>query len=612
VEEILRADYCNRATKWRPNYVTGRMEPFYTSSERCFRYLCSYLVVAICVAVAIVLATCIIIFRIEFLRILWSRDDRFLHKFARMIVSAVAGLLNVVQCCVMSLIHSFAAACMTKREYHRTETDYMSALGLKVFIFETFNIYLPMAYIAWLKGNFFEAFWRDRSYLNAKKEENVGWTTTERVHGIQPLDFCDPSGCLVDLCITTAIYVCVTQFMAVLFEFATPRAFNCYYQIMKGQSPAEKKAEKADMKEEKDAEKRHVMKQWERDFFLIEGELFWDYVNSVHAFGYTVLFASTFPIAPLFSLIAHFVRLRMAAKRMLVDMRRPRPVRTKGVGIWVSAIHSIAIVALFTNAFAIAMSTNFCDKLIWNMEYEHHGKHAGYHERSFQYFRISRYAITDFAPEAKPVKKPIILVDDKDHRLAYWNIENNEHNAVCYYIGYKLDPFFDDGKNHDQADVFSPEFIEEQNCYTNASRCPAGQGPNEFQEKQPFRYVQKEVDWHVLKMKFQFAVCYVVVVHLLSTMISFLIRVAKDDTVEGMMREAYEEQEMLYRNEMNLMRNDNFARLETDAATSINNFSQWHFHRKDSSGDSKIKNKRLADVTEESRTAEKTRNESSA
>ena len=37
-------------------------------------------------------------------------------------------------------------------------------------------------------------------------------------------------------------------------------------------------------------------------------------------------------------------------------MRRPRPIRTQGVGIWINAIHSIAIVSIFTNAFAIAMS----------------------------------------------------------------------------------------------------------------------------------------------------------------------------------------------------------------------------------------------------------------
>ena len=51
----------------------------------------------------------------------------------------------------------------------------------------------------------------------------------------------------------------------------------------------------------------------------------------------------------------------------------------------------------------------------------------------------------------------------------------------------------------------------------------------------------------VMQMKFKFAVIYVVVVHLLSVMISFFIRITKDDAMRGMMRETYEEQEMLYR-----------------------------------------------------------------
>ena len=51
----------------------------------------------------------------------------------------------------------------------------------------------------------------------------------------------------------------------------------------------------------------------------------------------------------------------------------------------------------------------------------------------------------------------------------------------------------------------------------------------------------------VLQMKFKFAVIFVIVVHLTSCVISFILGIAKDDTVEGIMREAYEEQEMLYR-----------------------------------------------------------------
>jgi len=578
VEEFLRADYCNRATKWQPNYITGRMEPYYSRGERVCRYFWSWLVVLICVLVAIVLATCIVIFRVEFLRILWGIDSLLLHRFARIIVSCAAAGLNIFQCIAMSLIHSFASAAMTNREHHRTEADYMSALGLKVFIFETFNIYLPMAYIAWGKGTYYSSFWRDRSYIHAKEGESVGWHTANMVHGIQPLDFCDPSGCLVDLCMTTAIYVCCTQFAALFGEFAVPRAMSCYNQIMTGTSRVEKKKKNgaANMKEEKDVEKRRVMKQWERDYFLIDRDLFWDYVNSVHAFGYTVLFVSTFPIAPLFSLIAHLARARMAAKRMLVDMRRPRPVRTTGVGIWISAIHSIAIVALFTNAFAIALNTNFCDKLVWREDYmknygnftktEYHEAHE-FHERSFQYFRLSRYAITDFAPKAKPIYLPISYDKGEAQRIAFWNIYNNSNNAICFYIGYKLDPFVNNGDHLFHEDIYAPEYIERQNCFRNASRCPKGGGPMDIPEKQPYRYIRKEVDWHVLQMKFKFAVFFVVAVHLMSTMMSFLIRLAKDETVEGIMREAYEEQEMIYRNEINLMRNENFARHRSGASS---------------------------------------------
>ena len=44
----------------------------------------------------------------------------------------ITATLNCTQCITMSLIHSFASYYMTSREYHRTQTDYNNALGLKV------------------------------------------------------------------------------------------------------------------------------------------------------------------------------------------------------------------------------------------------------------------------------------------------------------------------------------------------------------------------------------------------------------------------------------------------------------------------------------------------
>ena len=44
-----------------------------------------------------------------------------------------------------------------------------------------------------------------------------------------------------------------------------------------------------------------------------------------------------------------------------------------------------------------------------------------------------------------PENKPISFNKSEEHKLAYWNLYNNKNNAVCYYIGHKLDPFLNDG-----------------------------------------------------------------------------------------------------------------------------------------------------------------------
>lgn len=107
-----------------------------------------------------------------------------------------------------------------------------------------------------------------------------------------------------------------------------PLSIRKYIDISPGQDGAQQKMadDGADVDDEK---------PWERDYCLPEmGQtgLFFEYLEMILQYGFVTLFVAAFPLAPLFALINNIFEIRLDAKKLLNQFRRPVGQRVKDIG----------------------------------------------------------------------------------------------------------------------------------------------------------------------------------------------------------------------------------------------------------------------------------------
>ena len=127
--------------------------------------------------------------------------------------------------------------------------------------------------------------------------------------------------------------------------------------------------------------------QFVRDFKLAQwGHMFQEYLEMVKKFGCITIFVCAFPLAPLFALINNILEVRLDAKKLLVQYRRPSAQKVKSIGIWYDIMNMLTKIAVVTNAFIIAVTSEFIPKLVYTNVYSPDGTLSGFTNFSLSYF----------------------------------------------------------------------------------------------------------------------------------------------------------------------------------------------------------------------------------
>ncbi|CAM9116030.1 unnamed protein product, partial [Hapterophycus canaliculatus] len=86
-------------------------------------------------------------------------------------------------------------------------------------------------------------------------------------------------------------------------------------------------------------------------------------------FGYVTMFVVSFPIAPLLAWISNYVEIRVDARKILYEFRRPFPRGAQDIGTWQAVWTAIAVVAVATNAALILFTSEDLDwsgeNIVW-------------------------------------------------------------------------------------------------------------------------------------------------------------------------------------------------------------------------------------------------------
>ncbi|XP_065842346.1 anoctamin-7-like [Oscarella lobularis] len=325
-----RANYASKATSVIVNPATGKEEPFFPLSSRNCRIAVTWSVTSLMITALIILVIAIALYRtVIFVALIDSKAS----ETAVTVGLLSADILNLINIIVLSAVYQRLAKLLTNWEMHRTDEEHEYHLTLKTYVFEFVNNFAPFFYIA---------FFKTRLEPGQRVE----------VFGYELLDQCPVVGCFSQLAQQLLIILIGKQVYAYI---ANPRRLLlALYLKLKSQ------------KKKPSLVWKH---QWERDYFdcLEYPGLFIEYRDTVILFGFVTIFVAAMPLAPLLFLLHNVIQLRANANKLVSSYRRPIAYKADGIGLWQTVVSVIIHLAIVTNGFLIAFTSDIVPQLFYSI-----------------------------------------------------------------------------------------------------------------------------------------------------------------------------------------------------------------------------------------------------
>ncbi|XP_076311109.1 anoctamin-4 isoform X2 [Tachypleus tridentatus] len=365
--EMIRPEYEAKVFTYKFNPVTMTFEPFLPFWEKVARITGVNSLVLLMLFSVMVAVFAVIVYRIIIVTLMFSSEILFWRKYAKIATSFTAATINLVVIVIMDRIYRKLAGKLSDIERPRTQREYEDSFTLKMFVFTFINTYSSIIYIAFFKGRFFG---------------HPGDTIT--IFGYRQ-DQCENGGCLFEVFVQLGIIMVGKQVFNNIYEFATMKImiwWRVYWRARENFVPQQPNT------------------RWEEDYNLETTDsmsLFDEYLEMVIQFGFVTLFVGSFPLAPLFALLNNIVEIRLDAYKYVAQLRRPLTYRVQNIGAWQAILKGLSFVAVITNSFMIAYTSDFIPRLVYMYRYSKDGSLEGYINNTMSYFDTS-----DFTNTTKP------------------------------------------------------------------------------------------------------------------------------------------------------------------------------------------------------------------
>ncbi|XP_048585783.1 anoctamin-8 [Nematostella vectensis] len=208
---------------------------------------------------------------------------------------------------MLNKLYRTVAQFCTDMENHRTEREWNNSLIIKRVMFEVFDCFLPLFYIAFYQLN-----------VVALRRELVGLFWGDEIRRLVTESF---------------------------LPYLTEKSY-----IWKQQREYAKK-------KKNDTEKAGIPSQAQQDAILEEYDQFDDYLEMVVQFGYVTLFASAFPLAAAVSIVFLFIEARSDLFKLLFIYQKPPVMRVSSIGVWYSVLYMMMILSMLTNSLIVGFSS---------------------------------------------------------------------------------------------------------------------------------------------------------------------------------------------------------------------------------------------------------------
>ncbi|KAL4233719.1 Anoctamin-1 [Mactra antiquata] len=417
-EEPPRPEYLAKLANYprmKVNPITGMKEPHLPFWRRRFPiYLLSYgfMLFTMCLAVGGVVG--VIAYRVSVLASLQlldrdqPKDNSTLEETkhvitnnAGIITTVTAACINLLLIMILNVIYSRVAVWLTDFECLRTQSDYDDSINIKLFSLQFVNYYSSIIYIAFFKGRLVGRPGAYNMAFGARQEE------------------CSAGGCLIELCIQLAIIMAGKQIIQNnVLEIALPKGIKFLKRMYR----------KKILKET--AEQKAKLAAWEKDYELNEHtSLYHEYLEMVLQFGFLTIFVAAFPLGPLCCLLNNMIEIRFDALKFSTDLRRPLGERAADIGIWYQILYAISRLAIISNAFIIALTSDFIPRLVYVYYTNDKGTLEGYTN-----WTLSVFDTNDFEQDKR---YPDLTVDTcryRDFRNPPWDADKYEYSESHWHV----------------------------------------------------------------------------------------------------------------------------------------------------------------------------------
>nr|DBA17395.1 TPA: hypothetical protein GDO54_002849 [Pyxicephalus adspersus] len=337
-EEELRPQFEAKYSKLeRVNPITGKPEPFQPFSDKLSRLMVSVSGIFLMISLVLTAVFAVVVYRLVAMEQFASFNWHFIKKYWQFATSGTGVCINFM--IIMSL--NVVSFCSCYRLF-LTDSEWENSFALKMFLFQFVNLNSSIFYIAFFLGRFAG---RPGKY--------------NRLFQRWRLEECHPSGCLIDLCLQMGVIMVLKQMWNNFMELGYPLLQNWWSRrkIRKGGQAVEHKI---------------TLPQWEKDWNLQPMNahgLMEEYLEMVIQFGFTTIFVAAFPLAPLLALLNNIIEIRLDAYKFVTQWRRPMPARATDIGIWYGILEGIGVLAVITNAFVIAITSDYIPRFVYAFKY---------------------------------------------------------------------------------------------------------------------------------------------------------------------------------------------------------------------------------------------------
>ncbi|XP_041416793.1 anoctamin-3 isoform X2 [Xenopus laevis] len=342
-EEELRPQFEAKYSQLeRVNPITGKPEPFQPFSDKLSRLMVSVSGIFFMISLVLTAVFAVVVYRLVAMEQFASFNWHFIKKYWQFATSGTGVCINFMIIMSLNVVYEKVAYLLTNLEHPRTDSEWENSFALKMFLFQFVNLNSSIFYIAFFLGRFAG---RPGKY--------------NRLFQRWRLEECHPSGCLIDLCLQMGVIMVLKQMWNNFMELGYPLLQNWWSRrkIKKGSQMAENKC---------------TMPQWEKDWNLQPMNahgLMEEYLEMVIQFGFTTIFVAAFPLAPLLALLNNIIEIRLDAYKFVTQWRRPMPARATDIGIWYGILEGIGVLAVITNAFVIAITSDYIPRFVYAFKY---------------------------------------------------------------------------------------------------------------------------------------------------------------------------------------------------------------------------------------------------